>query len=159
MECHLRKSASSRRAEQKGASHDRPLLQVHDLHVRFPISGGGLLGGGKRTLCMVNGISFELAKGECLSLVGESGCGKSTTALSILGIAKAIYLFFRCKSQKDRMDEGISRSLACPHSHKSCRMRELQCTKMPSTSTPSRSVTRQQLQARYHWREGYSGPF
>ena len=63
-----------------------PLLQVDDLHVRFPISGGGLLGTGKRTLYAVNGISFTLAKGECLSIVGESGCGKSTTALSILGL-------------------------------------------------------------------------
>lgn len=63
-----------------------PLLQVDDLHVRFPISGGGLLGTGKRMLHAVNGISFSLAKGECLSIVGESGCGKSTTALSILGL-------------------------------------------------------------------------
>ncbi|HVK92485.1 MAG TPA: ATP-binding cassette domain-containing protein [Mycoplana sp.] len=63
-----------------------PLLQVDDLHVRFPISGGGLLGSGRRTLYAVNGISFELGKGECLSIVGESGCGKSTTALSILGL-------------------------------------------------------------------------
>ncbi|QRI61499.1 ATP-binding cassette domain-containing protein (plasmid) [Shinella sp. PSBB067] len=63
-----------------------PLLQVDDLHVRFPISGGGLFGAGKRMLHAVNGISFELAKGECLSIVGESGCGKSTTALSILGL-------------------------------------------------------------------------
>ena len=62
------------------------LLQVDDLHVRFPISGGGLLGAGRRTLHAVNGISFSLAKGECLSIVGESGCGKSTTALSILGL-------------------------------------------------------------------------
>ncbi|MFT4160626.1 ABC transporter ATP-binding protein [Shinella sp.] len=63
-----------------------PLLQVDDLHVRFPISGGGLFGAGKRLLHAVNGISFQLAKGECLSIVGESGCGKSTTALSILGL-------------------------------------------------------------------------
>lgn len=63
-----------------------PLLQVDNLHVHFPISGGGLLGAGRRTLYAVNGISFELAKGECLSIVGESGCGKSTTALSILGL-------------------------------------------------------------------------
>lgn len=63
-----------------------PLLQVDDLHVRFPISGGGLFGTGRRMLHAVNGISFDLAKGECLSIVGESGCGKSTTALSILGL-------------------------------------------------------------------------
>ncbi len=63
-----------------------PLLEVNDLHVRFPISGGGLFGTGRRMLHAVNGISFDLAKGECLSIVGESGCGKSTTALSILGL-------------------------------------------------------------------------
>ncbi|ODT55325.1 MAG: ABC transporter ATP-binding protein [Methylobacterium sp. SCN 67-24] len=63
-----------------------PLLQVDDLHVRFPISGGGLLGGGRRMLHAVNGVSFTLAKGECVSIVGESGCGKSTTGLSILGL-------------------------------------------------------------------------
>ncbi|MGH6859770.1 MAG: ABC transporter ATP-binding protein [Phyllobacterium sp.] len=63
-----------------------PLLQVDDLHVRFPISGGSLFGAGRRLLHAVNGISFELARGECLSIVGESGCGKSTTALSILGL-------------------------------------------------------------------------
>ena len=63
-----------------------PLLQVDDLHVRFPISGGGFFGAGKRMLHAVNGVSFTLEKGECLSIVGESGCGKSTTALSILGL-------------------------------------------------------------------------
>lgn len=63
-----------------------PLLRVDDLHVRFPVSGAGLLGSGRRMLHAVNGVSFELAKGECLSIVGESGCGKSTTALSIVGL-------------------------------------------------------------------------
>ena len=63
-----------------------PILEVDNLHVRFPISGGGLLGGGKRTLYAVSGVSFSLAKGECLSIVGESGCGKSTTALAIMGL-------------------------------------------------------------------------
>ncbi len=63
-----------------------PILEVDNLHVRFPISGGGILGAGKRTLYAVSGVSFSLAKGECLSIVGESGCGKSTTALSIMGL-------------------------------------------------------------------------
>ncbi|MCR6497903.1 ATP-binding cassette domain-containing protein [Shinella sp. CPCC 101442] len=76
-----------------------PLLQVDDLHVRFPISGGGLLGAGKRTLHAVNGISFELAKGECLSIVGESGCGKSTTALSILGLQEPSEGMIRYRGQ------------------------------------------------------------
>ncbi|WVT75701.1 ATP-binding cassette domain-containing protein (plasmid) [Sinorhizobium chiapasense] len=76
-----------------------PLLQVDDLHVRFPISGGGLLGAGWRTLHAVNGISFELAKGECLSIVGESGCGKSTTALSILGLQEPTAGMIRYRGQ------------------------------------------------------------
>jgi peptide/nickel transport system ATP-binding protein len=63
-----------------------PLLEVEDLHVRFPVAGTGLTGRGKRLLHAVNGVSFSLAKGECLSIVGESGCGKSTTALSIMGL-------------------------------------------------------------------------
>jgi len=63
-----------------------PILQVEDLHVRFPISGGGLMGGGKRVLHAVNGLDLSLAKGECLSIVGESGCGKSTTALAVMGL-------------------------------------------------------------------------
>ncbi|PTM95140.1 ABC transporter ATP-binding protein [Mycoplana dimorpha] len=75
-----------------------PLLQVDDLHVRFPIAGGGLLGG-RRTLYAVNGISFDLAKGECLSIVGESGCGKSTTALSILGLQEATEGSIRYRGQ------------------------------------------------------------
>ncbi len=76
-----------------------PLLQVDDLHVRFPISGGGLLGTGRRALHAVNGISFELAKGECLSIVGESGCGKSTTALSILGLQEPSEGMIRFRGQ------------------------------------------------------------
>ncbi|WDZ80644.1 ATP-binding cassette domain-containing protein (plasmid) [Ensifer adhaerens] len=90
-----------------------PLLQVDDLHVRFPISGGGLLGTGRRTLHAVNGISFELAKGECLSIVGESGCGKSTTALSILGLQEPTEGMIRFRGKPlagpgapDRMDRA-----------------------------------------------------
>jgi len=64
-----------------------PLLAIDNLHVRFPM-GGGLLGGRRRVLHAVNGLSLDLAKGECLSIVGESGCGKSTTALAVMGLQK-----------------------------------------------------------------------
>lgn len=60
-----------------------PLLRVSNLEKKFPIQRGFL----KRTIGQihaVDGISFEIAAGETLGLVGESGCGKSTTARLIL---------------------------------------------------------------------------
>jgi oligopeptide/dipeptide ABC transporter ATP-binding protein len=58
-----------------------PLLQVCDLRVEFTTEDG--------TIAPVNGISFDLDCGECVGLVGESGCGKSVTALSLLRLAGA----------------------------------------------------------------------
>jgi peptide/nickel transport system ATP-binding protein len=60
-----------------------PLLQVNDLRKYFPIRGG-LFGGKSGRVHAVDGVSFEIARGETLSLVGESGCGKSTVGRAIL---------------------------------------------------------------------------
>lgn len=60
-----------------------PLLQVNDLKKHFPVKTG-LFGRKSEWVYAVDGVSFEIAKGETLSLVGESGCGKSTVGRAIL---------------------------------------------------------------------------
>ena len=59
------------------------LLQVQDLKVHFPVREG-LLQREAGSVKAVDGVSFELRRGETFGLVGESGCGKSTTALAVL---------------------------------------------------------------------------
>ena len=61
------------------------ILEVEDLKVHFPITEG-LLKRQVGSIAAVNGVSFHIRRGETFSLVGESGCGKSTTALSVLGM-------------------------------------------------------------------------
>lgn len=60
------------------------ILQVKDLHVEFDVSTGGFFSSKRAKLKAVNGVSFDLYRGETLGLVGESGCGKSTTARNII---------------------------------------------------------------------------
>jgi oligopeptide transport system ATP-binding protein len=61
----------------------RPLLEVRDLVKHFPVHGGFLSREVDRVHA-VNGVSFSIAQGETLGLVGESGCGKSTTGRCVL---------------------------------------------------------------------------
>jgi len=60
------------------------LLEVQDLKVHFPVYSGVMARKKIGEVRAVDGVSFSLGKGETLGLVGESGCGKSTTARAIL---------------------------------------------------------------------------
>ncbi len=64
-----------------------PVLAVDDLQVHFPVKSGWLAK--PATVRAVDGVSFTLARGECLGIVGESGCGKSTMGLAVMGLVKA----------------------------------------------------------------------
>jgi len=64
-----------------------PLLEVTDLRKHFPLHGG-VLGRVTGQVYAVDGVSFAIARGETLSLVGESGCGKSTVGRAVLRLTK-----------------------------------------------------------------------
>jgi len=70
----------------------QPLVQVQDLARYFdvskPLLNRLLEGGHRQTLKAVDGVSFEIPRGQTFSLVGESGCGKSTVARCVVGLYK-----------------------------------------------------------------------
>ncbi len=65
----------------------QPILTLHDVHLQFPLHNVW----GRRTgwLRAVDGVSFAVARGEILGVVGESGCGKTTLGKTIVGIHRA----------------------------------------------------------------------
>jgi len=83
----------------------QPLLQVHNLNTRFHTLDG--------VVNAVDGVDFEVYRGETLGLVGESGCGKSVTALSILQLLRCPpgeiqgQILFEGKNLLDLDREGI----------------------------------------------------
>ncbi|MBW8010145.1 MAG: dipeptide ABC transporter ATP-binding protein [Chloroflexi bacterium] len=69
---------------QNGQSNGELLLQVKDLKKHFPIERGLFLKRAVDYVRAVDGVSFDIERGETMGLVGESGCGKSTTGRTIL---------------------------------------------------------------------------
>ena len=59
-------------------TQNEPILEIINLETHFPLDEG--------TVVAVNGASFEVAPGQTLGIVGESGCGKSVAARSIMRI-------------------------------------------------------------------------
>ena len=72
----MSQAASVSEATDRQAAPGQPILAIDDLRTYFHTRDG--------IVRAVDGVSFELQKGETLSIVGESGCGKSVTAMSIL---------------------------------------------------------------------------
>jgi oligopeptide transport system ATP-binding protein len=75
------------RVRQRASRDDPPLVEVRNLRMHFNVTRG-LLGASAGTIKAVDDVSFTIARGETLGLVGESGCGKTTTGRCILHLER-----------------------------------------------------------------------
>ena len=113
---------------------EAPLLEVKNLKLHFPLYEGAVFQKQVGAVRAVDGISFEVRKGETLGVVGESGCGKSSSirAVAMLHRPTAGEVFFEgvdiTKLSKKKSDEssqeypdGLSGSLRLPKPTHDCR--------------------------------------
>ncbi|MCW3024946.1 MAG: dipeptide transporter ATP-binding protein [Solirubrobacterales bacterium] len=82
-----RQPSSTARPDGDGA--DDPLVQVRDLVKHFPITQGVVFQRKVGAVQAVDGVSFDVKRGETLGIVGETGCGKSTTARLVMRLLEA----------------------------------------------------------------------
>lgn len=74
---------------ESGVNREMPLVNVRGLAVHFPVKRlGGVFTQRVDTVRAVDGVSFSMRRGETLGLVGESGCGKSTTGRAVLQLLR-----------------------------------------------------------------------
>jgi oligopeptide transport system ATP-binding protein len=82
-------ATTRQRVDTRGNGHaDEQLLEVTDLVMHFPLTRGIIIQRKVGAVQAVDGVSFTMRRGETLGLVGESGCGKSTTGRAILQLYK-----------------------------------------------------------------------
>jgi peptide/nickel transport system ATP-binding protein len=83
-------SANPQPPVHKALDRAQPLLKVHDLHTYFEVGSGlRILKGMRAEVRAVDGLSFEVFRGETVGLVGESGCGKTTVGRTLLRLEEA----------------------------------------------------------------------
>jgi len=131
-----------------------PLLEVRDLKKHFPVRGAGLWRS-PGSVKAVDGISFAVNRGETLGLVGESGCGKTTTSKLILAAERATAGVIAFEGQDiaalpDRQLRDYRRKVQVvfqdPYSSLSPRMRVGEIIAEPLQSDPL--LSRQDIQSR-----------
>ncbi len=76
--------AEAKPLPKEGPAVDLPLLSIEGISKTYRIRKGGWMGGGDRVIHAVADVGFEVNRGECLGLVGESGCGKTTLSKLIM---------------------------------------------------------------------------
>jgi oligopeptide transport system ATP-binding protein len=105
-------AAPAAEASRLPAAAPVPLLVVRDLAVRFPFRRGWF--GGLGAVRAVDGVSFSIEPGETLGLVGESGCGKTTTARAIVGLLGRAEVRGEIRLDGQRIDRLAPRAML-PH--------------------------------------------
>ena len=74
--------------DPQAVAEAEPLLRVRDLKMYFPVTQGMFIQRKVAEVKAVDGVSFDIRRGETLGLVGESGCGKTTTGRCILQLER-----------------------------------------------------------------------
>ena len=89
------------------------LVEVRDLVKHFPLTQGIIFQKKVGAVRAVDGISFDVRKGETLGIVGESGCGKSTTAKLLLRLLTPTSGSIKLRGRGDRATSAAPSSSRC----------------------------------------------